>query len=294
MKLSQSEIDRYHRDGVIIARGALTDADLQPVIAELEAWIDARAQALYAEGKIQELHEEAPFSQRYGLLFGECQEIGKGMDIMHYRGQAIFDFLHNQNLLDAVEGLTGPEITCNPIQHLRAKPPERFDPHTGPSFHVVPWHQDAGVMMPEAEGSNVITCWLPLGDATVEMGCMEVLPGVHKDGYLRHKKEGGTTIDPAQMPGVTPIALECRKGDIVFMSRFTPHRSTPNKSEHCRWSLDLRYQTTGHHTGRTAHPDFVVRSQQNPSTVMADYAEWCRLWIDAFENPKGVAAHRAE
>ena len=149
-------------------------------------------------------------------------------------------------------------------------------------------------MMPEAEGSNVITCWLPLGDATVEMGCMEALPGVYKQGYLRHKKEGGTTIDPEQMPSVAPIALECRKGDIVFMSRFTPHRSTPNQSEECRWSLDLRYQTTSHHTGRTAHPDFVVRSSSNPSSVMNDYNEWCRLWIDAFENPKGVAAHRAE
>lgn len=295
MKLSQDQTDQFERDGVIIARGALTDSDLQPVIDELAAWIDARADALHAEGKIQDLHEDAPFSQRYGLLFGQCQEIGKGMDIMHYRGRAIFHFLHNPNLLDAVEGLTGPEITCNPIQHLRAKPPERFDPApSGHSFHVVPWHQDAGVMMPEAEGSNVITCWLPLGDATVEMGCMEALPGVHEQGYLRHKKEGGTTIDPELMPGVEPVALECRKGDVVFMSRFTPHRSTPNRSEHCRWSLDLRYQTTGHHTGRTAHPDFVVRSPTHPASVMADYDEWCRLWVDAFENPKGVAAHRAE
>ena len=73
------------------------------------------------------------------------------------RGQAMFEFLHNPKLLDAVESFTGPEIACNPIQHLRAKPPERFDPHTGPSFHVVPWHQDAGVMMPEAEGSNIVT-----------------------------------------------------------------------------------------------------------------------------------------
>ncbi|MCB0083195.1 MAG: phytanoyl-CoA dioxygenase family protein, partial [Caldilineaceae bacterium] len=249
MRLSQHDLDRFHREGVIVARGVLTDADLQPVIDELAAWIDARARALQAEGKIQDLQEDAPFTERYGLLYGQCKEIGQGMDIMHYRGRAIFAFLHNQNLLDAVEGLTGPEITCNPIQHLRAKPPERFDPApAGHSFHVVPWHQDAGVMMPEAEGSNVITCWLPLGDATVEMGCMEALPGVHNQGYLRHKKEGGTTSDPTMMPDVKPLALECRKGDVVFMNRFTPHRSTPNRSEQCRWSLDLRYQTTGHHT----------------------------------------------
>lgn len=294
MSLSAQQIETYHNDGVIVARGILTDADLQPVIDELSEWIDKRARALHVEGKIEDLHEDAPFEQRYGLLFGQCSEIGQGMDIMFYRGEAMFNFLHNQHLLDAAEGLVGPEITCNPIQHLRAKPPIDVDPHTGPSFHVVPWHQDAGVMMPEAENSNVVTCWLPLGDATEEMGCMQALPGVFRNGYLRHLREGGTTIDPEFMPDVAPISLACRKGDVVFMHRLTPHRSTPNLSNKCRWSLDLRYQTTGHHTGRTAHPDFVVRSRQDTSSVMQSYAQWCADWIDAFENPRGVAGHRAE
>ena len=196
---------------------------------------------------------------------------------MHYRGRAMSEFLHNPNLLDAVESLTGSQIECNPIQHLRAKPPEEFDPHRGPSFHVVPWHQDAGVMMAEAEGSNIITCWLPLGDATSEMGCMQVLPGVHRDGYRRHVAGGGATIAPEAMPETEPLSLECYQGDVVFLSRFTPHRSTPNLSNRCRWSLDLRYQTTGHHTGRTAHPAFVVRSRERPETVMRDYETWKRL-----------------
>ncbi len=294
MKLTANQIAEFETRGVIVAKGVLTAADLQPVIDELSAWIDDRARELHAEGKIQDLHQDAPFEQRYGLLFGQCQAIGKGMDIMHYRGKAMFEFLHNQNLIDAVAGLVGPEVTCNPIQHLRAKPPEAFDPHTGPSFHNVPWHQDAGVMMPEAEGSNVVTCWLPLGDATEEMGCMRALPGVFRDGYLRHVKEGGTTVDPVLMPDVEPMLLDCYQGDVVFLSRFTPHTSTPNKSDKCRWSLDLRYQTTGHHTGRTAHPDFVVRSSRNPDSVMDDYARWCFLWQDVFENPRGPVGHRSE
>jgi phytanoyl-CoA hydroxylase len=78
------------------------------------------------------------------------------------------------------------------------------------------------------------------------------------------------------------------------MSRFTPHRSLPNSSDKCRWSLDLRYQPTGQHTGRTGHPDFVVRSRANPDSVLREHATWCDLWTDAFENPRGVVAHRAE
>ena len=294
MALSQEQVEEFNTNGVVIAKDILGEDDLKPLIDELCAWVDARASALHAEGEISDLHEDAPFETRYGLLFGQSKRMGEGLDIMHYRGRAMFEFLHNPNLLDAVESLTGPEIECNPIQHLRAKPPESFDPHSGPSFHVVPWHQDAGVMMAEAEGSNIITCWLPLGDATVEMGCMQALPGVHRDGYRRHQAGGGATIAPEVMPETEPISLECFKGDVIFLSRFTPHRSSPNRSNKCRWSLDLRYQTTGHHTGRTAHPEFVVRSQGGLQTVVRDHEAWQRLWVDAFENPRGFAGHRTE
>jgi phytanoyl-CoA hydroxylase len=294
MKLTPDQINEYTTRGVLVARQTLTDADLQPVIDEVSALIDHNARQLHADGKIEELHEDAPFETRYGLLFKQCPDVGKGLDIMHYRGQASFDLLHNKNLLDAVEGLVGAEITCSPIQHLRAKPPAPYEQRTGPSFHQVPWHQDAGVMMPEAEDSNVVTCWFPLGDSTIEMGCLEVLPGVVEGGYRRHQKEGGTTIKSQEMPEVDPEPLECCRGDVIFLSRFTPHRSTPNLSGRCRWSMDLRYQTTGHHTGRTGHPAFVVRSTAHPASVMDQYDEWCRLWIDAFENPQGVVTHRGE
>ena len=155
----------------------------------------------------------------------------------------MFEFLHNKNLLDTVESLVGPEITCNPIQHARTKPPTAYEGRTGPSFHVVPWHQDAGVMMPEAEVSNIVTCWLPLGDATVEMGCMQALPGVSTLGYLSHFKEEAATVTirPEILPSVEPIDLVCYKGDVVLLNKFTPHRSVPNISDRCRWSLDLRY-----------------------------------------------------
>ena len=202
MQLTTEQIEEFNTRGVIIARGALTHDDQQPLIDELSEWIDARAHTLHKAGKIDELHEGAPFETRYGLLFKQCPEIGQGMDIMHYRGRAIFEFLRNENLLDLLESLLGPELTCNPIQHLRPKPPQAYENREGPSSHNAPWHQDAGVMMPEAEGSNIVTCWIPLANATAAHGCMEVLPGLVDFGYLRHESAGGTTIAPELMPEV--------------------------------------------------------------------------------------------
>ena len=296
MKLTAEQIEQFNTKGVLIVKSAVEESELDPVINELEAWVDRRACELYSERKIQSLHADASFDTRFGLLFKQCKEIGDGLDISASRGKAMFEFLHNTNLLDTVESLVGPEITCNPIQHARTKPPTAYEGRTGPSFHVVPWHQDAGVMMPEAEVSNIVTCWLPLGDATIEMGGMQALPGVFNRGYLSHFKEEAATVTirPEVLPSVAPMDLVCYKGDLVLLNKFTPHRSVPNVSEKCRWSLDLRYQTTGHHTGRTAYPAFIVRSPSNPESVLHDYDEWCRLWTDALENPKGISMHRTD
>jgi hypothetical protein len=59
-----------------------------------------------------------------------------------------------------------------------------------------------------------------------------------------------------------------------------------------RWSIDLRYQKTGTPTGRPFHPAFVARSRRDPASVLTDHATWCRQWMDALENSKGVSTRR--
>src|SRR5579871_1141221 len=291
MSLTHEQLAEFRAEGVLVVEDVLKEADLAPVIDEYASWIDRRARELAAAGDIKDLCEDAPFERRIALLYAQSSEITSGLDIMFVRGPATFAFMRNQRLLDAVESLVGPEITCNPIQHIRAKPPAAVS-SAGTGFYNVPWHQDAGVTWEEADASDIVTCWLPLVDATVQNGCMEVLPGVWKSGYREHQAEGGTTIRPELMPDTLPRPVPVRKGGIVFMHRHTPHRSTPNYSEEARWSLDLRYQPTGVPTGRPFHPEFVARSRQDPESVLTDHAEWCRRWIAALESSKGIQAHR--
>ena len=292
MILTDTQVRTFHRDGFLVAEGVITEADLAPVIAEYEAWIERRARALLAEGKITDLHEGESFGRRFAGLYAQSSEIGSGMDVMQMRGPATFAFLRNPNLLDAVESLIGEEILCSPIQHIRAKPPAALTGE-GAGFFNVPWHQDAGVTWAEADDSDIVTCWLALVDATVENGCMEVMPDVWAQGYREHQAEGGTTIRPDLLPDTAPRAVPVHKGGIVFMHRYTPHRSTPNFTDAVRWSLDLRYQPVGTPTGRPFHPAFVARSRSHPETVLTDHAAWDRLWADALESSRGVSAHRA-
>jgi ectoine hydroxylase-related dioxygenase (phytanoyl-CoA dioxygenase family) len=293
MKLTEEQVSAFREEGVLVVEDVLTEADLAPVIEEYARWIDCRARALAAEGKVTDLGEAAPFERRLALLYAQTTEISREMDIMHARGPKTFAFLHSARLLDAVESLIGPEITCSPIQHIRAKPPAAVSGE-GAGFYNVPWHQDAGVTWEEADDSDIVTCWIALTDATVENGCMEVMPGAWKGGYREHQAQGGTTIRPDLLPEIPPRAVPVRKGGVVFMHRYTPHRSTPNYTDGVRWSLDLRYQPTGTPTGRPFHPAFIARSRQNPSSVLTDHAEWSRLWTDALARSQGIQAHRVK
>lgn len=292
MRLSVEQIIQFQTEGYLVVENALTEGDLQPVIDELAAYVDRRAKELKAEGKIQDLCEDQPFEARFVSLYEQSRHIGKGLDIMELRGKAMFEFLKNDNLLDVVECLLGSELMCNPIQHVRAKVPMRKTNGESDYFQNVPWHQDAGVTLEEADPSEIITFWLPLIDATAETGCMEVMPGVFKRGLLQHISEGGTTIAPDLLPQVPPQLVPCPKGGIVIMHKYTPHRGTSNVSDKVRWSVDLRYHKTGASSGRPHHPSFVARSKANPGAVLEDHQQWCELWEDALTHSKGEKSHR--
>jgi phytanoyl-CoA hydroxylase len=296
--LSAQQIDRFHTRGILVIEDALADQDLAPVIQEYEERIDRRARELHAAGKLSRLYEDQPFNRRLACICRETMELYPEMDIMHHRGKAAFEFLRNERLLDLVEAFVGPEITCSPIQHIRAKLPAALSPELQGKgdTHVAPWHQDAGVTWAEADPHFILTVWVPLVDATRENGCMEILLGLVGMGLLPHhtKAGAGTTIVPDRLPPIEPTALPVKKGGVIFMHKEIPHRSTPNLTDTVRWSIDLRYQKTGTPTGRPFHPDFVVRSRSNPASVLTDHAAWCRMWEAGLEQAKasGVSLHR--
>ena len=99
---------------------------------------------------------------------------------MHF-GPAVFDIVTAPRLLDLVEDLIGPEITSNPIQHVRIKPPATDLRGDEIRAHITAtdWHQDRGVALPRPTSTSMVTVWCAITDATVENGCLQVIPGSH-------------------------------------------------------------------------------------------------------------------
>jgi hypothetical protein len=294
MRLSARQREHFREQGYVLVEGALSDADLDPVIEAYEAFIDGRARELHREGRLSQLHAAEPFERRLACLCTENFEIYRDIDLMHCRLEAVFRFLGNDNLLDLIEGIIGPEITCSPIQHARAKLPDNLKGRLRAegeesrrqleamiAENVAPWHQDAQVHLEEADPVPILTVWLPLGEATPENGCLQIIPRVHQTGTVYWSE--GFGISEANLPAGEVLTLPMQKGSVLLMHKLIPHCSTPNLSDGIRWSMDLRYQKRGTPTGRSFYPDFAVRSRAHPGSVLADYGEWCRQWIAALE-----------
>ncbi|MCL5999658.1 MAG: phytanoyl-CoA dioxygenase family protein [Chloroflexi bacterium] len=297
--VTPAQLQQFDELGYVVVEGLLDPArDLQPVVDDYAATLDALAEQWHAEGRLAGTFAGLPFGQRLikimttaGLSWAQHFDIslpqaGVQGDTPLHCTAAVFDLLRHPRLLDAVEQFVGPEIYSNPIQHTRIKPPERVVPQEqGNGLMVrVGWHQDQGVALPEQDEVNVLTVWLPVTDATVENGCLCVVPGSHQDGLTAHcpgiGPDGGLQI-PARLITREAVPVPIKRGGALFMQRRTIHAALENVSDDIRWSFDLRYQPIGQPTGRPAFPGFVARSHRHPQSELRDWREWRQLWLDA-------------
>lgn len=150
-----------------------------------------------------------------------------------------------------------------------------------------PWHQDNGVIMPEADEATILTIWLPLTRATVENGCLKVVPRSHRHGMDVHCPSSfGLTIPERMVPVQEAVPVPMRPGSALLMTQRTVHSSLDNLTpDEVRISMDLRYQPIGQPSGRPAFAaaGFNARSAAQPDTVLGDPAVWAEHWYEVRE-----------
>lgn len=289
--LSDKQLQQFRKDGYLLVRNCLTVEVIQPLIDELIVKVDDLINQAIAEGVLdpKDSFADAPFETRLDLVCNAAtdrnwiwRELSQGGK---YKSPGMFTLRTAPSLLDIIESVLGPEILAHPQFALRAKMPGHFET-------VVPWHQDLGYLTQEEAGEtiSIANCWIPLVPATVENGCMEVLAGSHKVGYLPHQQliemEGHTArvgIAEKDMPDGEVVQCEMNVGDVLLFMERVVHRSIPNTSKIVRWSVDTRYSQIGLPNGRENVPGFVARSKQKPVTQSAD--DWIQLFTDRGMDP---------
>lgn len=108
-----------------------------------------------------------------------------------------------------------PIIISQPVLHVMS--PALCIPD---GYYGTAAHQD----WPSTQGSlDCVTVWIALTDAGIGNFPLEVIPGSHKRGLLEGKMNGSVLEVDYDEKEFVPI--ECKAGDVIFLSGFTVHRT---------------------------------------------------------------------
>ncbi|MEZ4662297.1 MAG: phytanoyl-CoA dioxygenase family protein [Caldilineaceae bacterium] len=108
----------------------------------------------------------------------------------------------------------------------------------GGQFH---FHQDNNYTQHDpALGS--INIWVALVDMTPDNGCLQMVPGSHKEGVLDWENAGdGDSHRKVAIDPKTFLPIRMRAGDAVAFTRLTVHGSGPNYTDRARVAYGLQY-----------------------------------------------------
>ena len=292
--LNQQQTELFESEGYLVVENVLGEDVLGTVRDEYADLIDRLYNGWFNEGILEHGPDGLGFWDKLLEAYKAGCDWFQPMDIslpgdqirtdtpFHF-GPAVFNMVTAPRLLDLVECLIGPEITSNPIQHVRIKPPS-IDLREGEArAHITAtdWHQDRAVALEDADETQMVTIWLAVTDATLENGCLQVLPKTRGQAMLPHCPKTQTGIADGFIHEEHAVPVPVKAGGAVVFHPLTPHSSLVNRSDGFRWSFDLRYHVTGQSSGRRHFPEFVARSRRRPETVLADWRDWKAMWEDA-------------
>ncbi|MCE7986199.1 MAG: phytanoyl-CoA dioxygenase family protein [Caldilinea sp. CFX5] len=144
----------------------------------------------------------------------------------HKISETMLRYLAHPVMRDVLVGVIGPNVKC--MQSML------FIKASGKPGQA--WHQDE-FFIPTRDRS-LTGGWIALDDATVENGCLWIIPGSHKRGIIwpQHKHEDrrfDCTGEAFNFPYTDEdsIPVEVPAGAIVFFNGYLLHRSFPNRAK---------------------------------------------------------------
>lgn len=143
----------------------------------------------------------------------------------HKLSPVIYEYLFHHRITEVLTKIISPNVKCMQSM-LFVK---------GPGKAGQSWHQDE-FYIPTRDRS-LTGVWIAIDDATVENGCLWIIPG--KPGYIMRRVENGSneyadvdTVDVTAYAGEA-IPVEVKRGSVVFFHGYTLHSSLRNKTTDC-------------------------------------------------------------
>lgn len=227
--LNAEELAQFERDGFVVKKGLCKPALLTQIQREVEG-----------------LHERMsanPDPQAH--ISWEKTEPGKPKlikQLMHSEKvcPGLNEFLRSDACLDIIEALIGPDIS---LFHSKLLMKAALD------GTVTPWHQDYAYWKKNENRPVQVNAMLAIDPATRENGCIQFVPGTHKQGLIKHDRQQGVSFG-VYLPGYFQpregaVLCPMNAGDVVFFGSLVIHGSDGNKSPMHRRANTVAYTTTG-------------------------------------------------
>lgn len=144
-------------------------------------------------------------------------------------------------ILDPVTDLLGDDLDCFLSQFI----------FKNPGAYGQPWHQDSFYFPFDTPGgAHQVGAWVAVTEATLENGCLWVLPGSHTEPVHDHIDDrrpdaqlGYVEIVDHEMRAEEPVLMG--PGDLLLFDSHLMHRSTDNDSDGLRAAMVYHYTPTG-------------------------------------------------
>ena len=223
--------DAFRRDGFVRLPGFASADTCQRMLERVVEISRERADGI---GGDQLVLPEANLVGRDGLP----EELVSKVFKLH-RDSVFEDFCRDPQVTDLVAELVGPKLDCFLSQFI----------FKNPGAWGQPWHQDS-YYFPFDPARPILGVWLAVTAATLENGCLHVIPGSHQQPVHEHVPDrrpganyGYVEIVDHDMSASVPVLMD--PGDLLLFDSHLMHRSTDNESDGIRAALVYHYAQTG-------------------------------------------------
>ncbi len=234
LRFTPNEVEQFRRDGFVVVRGLVGDAELARMLAVTERGLREEIAPVEYEAELH--YPGAPES---------LQAVG-GRTIRRLKQAHSRDFIFTQwilrpEILGRLQQLLGDRIVC-PLAHhncIMTKQP-RFSSETG-------WHQD--IRYWSFQRPELINTWIAFGREYPENGCLQVIPGSHLLTLERRQFDDELFFRSDLPENASLIAtrqyVELSPGDVLFFHCKTLHAADRNSTQEVKCSAVFTFREAG-------------------------------------------------
>jgi len=225
--IGPAEIAFYREHGYLIVRQAFTPAE---TAAALQGLIDL---IMGKRPDFNGLHFESAAKDLLPTLTPDQRQdaVRKVWHFVNFEDR-LKALSHHPKLLAVIRRLMGDREPAMFQDMALIKPPRLG--------REKPWHQD-NAYFDYPLGTPVVGVWIALDEATVENGCMQFLPGRHREGPKIHFQRRDWQICDNEMMGTKSVAAPLQPGGLLLFDGLLPHGTPHNSSPKRRRALQFHY-----------------------------------------------------